>query len=55
MRLFTALIFSLWFALTFRRGSYRVVIHSGVAVTMRDGVKLIADVYQPEAKGIQYC
>ena len=31
--------------------TYRVGIHNGVAVEMRDGVKLIADVYRPETEG----
>jgi putative CocE/NonD family hydrolase len=30
---------------------YRVAIETGMAATMRDGVKLIADVYHPEAEG----
>ena len=30
---------------------YRVAIQNGVAVEMRDGVKLIADIYRPEAEG----
>jgi hypothetical protein len=51
MRLFTGSILSLFFAWSACGQSYRVAIHSGVAVTMRDGVKLIADIYQPEAEG----
>ena len=51
MRLLTVSILSLWFALSASAQPYRVAIHSGVAVTMRDGVKLIADVYQPEVEG----
>jgi len=51
MRLFTSTILSLFFALSAWGQPYRVAIHSGVAITMRDGVKLIADVYQPEAEG----
>jgi len=30
---------------------YRVAIQNGVPVQMRDGVKLIADIYKPEAEG----
>jgi putative CocE/NonD family hydrolase len=30
---------------------YRVTIENGVGATMRDGVKLIADIYRPEAAG----
>jgi len=37
------------FALTAAAQPYHVAIHHGVAATMRDGVKLIADIYQPEA------
>src|SRR5580658_913398 len=51
MRLFIGSILSLFFALSAWGQPYRVAVHSGVAVTMRDGVKLIADVYQPEAEG----
>jgi len=51
MRLFTGSVFSLVFALSAYGQPYRVAIHHGVAVSMRDGVKLIADVYQPEAEG----
>ena len=51
MRLFTGSILSLAFALSAGGQPYRVVIHSGVPVTMRDGVKLIADIYQPETGG----
>jgi hypothetical protein len=51
MRLFTGSIFSLAFALSASGQPYRVATHSGVGVTMRDGVKLIADIYQPEAEG----
>jgi uncharacterized protein len=51
MRLFTGSISSLAFALCACAQPYRVTIHSGVAVAMRDGVKLTADIYQPEAEG----
>src|SRR5580700_8085798 len=49
MRLFIGSILSLAFALTASAQPYRVTIHSGVPVPMRDGVKLIADIYQPDA------
>src|SRR6202142_4496341 len=51
MRLFTGTFLSLAFALCASGQPYPVAIHNGVAVPMRDGVKLIADVYQPEAEG----
>ena len=51
MRLFTASTISLLWALSAFSQPYRVAIHSGVAVPMRDGVQLTADVYQPEAEG----
>ena len=51
MRLFAGSISSLAFALCACAQPYRVAIHSGVGVTMRDGVKLVADIYQPEAEG----
>ena len=51
MRLFTGSILSLAFALSACGQPYRVAIHSGVAVSMRDGVKLVADIYQPETEG----
>ena len=51
MRLFPASLFPLVFALSGFSQPYRVTIHSGVAVAMRDGVKLTADIYQPEAEG----
>jgi hypothetical protein len=51
MRLFTGSIFSLAFALSASSQPYRVATHSGVGVTMRDGVKLMADIYQPETEG----
>jgi putative CocE/NonD family hydrolase len=51
MRLFTGSILSLVFAVSAYGQPYRVAIHSGVAVTMRDGVKLVADIYQPETEG----
>jgi putative CocE/NonD family hydrolase len=51
MRLFTGSIFSLVFALSASGQPYRVAIHHGVSVLMRDGVKLVADIYQPETEG----
>jgi putative CocE/NonD family hydrolase len=51
MRLFTSSILSLAFAVSACGQPYLVTIHSGVAVAMRDGVKLVADIYQPEAEG----
>ena len=51
MRLFISSILCLFFALNASGQPYRVTIHSGVAVAMRDGVKLTADIYQPEAEG----
>ena len=51
MRLFTGLILSAALVLSASGQPYRVAIHHGVAATMRDGVKLIADVYQPEGEG----
>jgi uncharacterized protein len=45
MRLFI----SLALALTAAAQPYRVTIHHGVTAAMRDGVKLAADIYQPEA------
>ena len=51
MRLFTGSILSLAFALSACGQPYRVAIHSGAAVSMRDGVKLVADIYQPETEG----
>src|ERR1017187_8849515 len=51
MRLFTGSILSLAFALSACGQPYRGAIHSGAAVSMRDGVKLVADIYQPETEG----
>jgi putative CocE/NonD family hydrolase len=51
MRLLSGFILSAACALTAQAQPYRVAIHSGVAVPMRDGVKLVADIYQPEAGG----
>jgi len=51
MRFFTSSICSLFFALNAFGQPYRVTIHSGVAVAMRDGIKLTADIYQPEVEG----
>jgi putative CocE/NonD family hydrolase len=51
MRLFTGSILSLVFALCASGQPYRVAIHHGVSVPMRDGVKLVADIYQPETEG----
>ena len=51
MRLFTSSILSLAFAVSACGQPYQVTIHAGVAVAMRDGVKLVADIYQPEAEG----
>jgi hypothetical protein len=39
---------SLAFTLTAQAQPYPVTVHHGVAATMRDGVKLIADIYQPD-------
>ena len=50
MRLFTGSILSLIFALSASGQPYRVAIHHGVYAAMRDGVKLAADIYQPEAE-----
>ncbi|MGA2136929.1 MAG: CocE/NonD family hydrolase [Bryobacteraceae bacterium] len=46
-----ALLCLLTFTFSICGQPYRVVIHNGVAAAMRDGVKLIADVYQPEGDG----
>jgi len=51
MRLFTGSILAFVFTLSAHGQPYRVAIHHGVSVAMRDGVKLAADVYQPEAEG----
>jgi uncharacterized protein len=51
MRLYTGSILPLAFTLSACGQPYPVATHSGVAVTMRDGVKLVADIYQPEADG----
>jgi len=51
MRLFISSIVCLFFARNACGQPYRVTVHSGVAVAMRDGVKLTADIYQPEAEG----
>jgi hypothetical protein len=51
MRVLIGSILSLLFALSASGQPYRVAIHNGVAVAMRDGVKLVADIYQPEAEG----
>jgi uncharacterized protein len=51
MRLFTGSILSIVFALSASGQPYRVAIHHGVSVPMRDGVKLVADIYQPETEG----
>ena len=42
------LLISFFFALAAAAQPYRVTLHHGVAATMRDGVKLIADIYQPD-------
>jgi len=49
MRLPTGSLLSLALALSAAAQPYRVIIHHGVAATMRDSVKLVADIYQPEA------
>ena len=51
MRLFSGSILSIVFALSASGQAYRVAIHHGVSVPMRDGVKLVADIYQPETQG----
>jgi putative CocE/NonD family hydrolase len=51
MRILTGSILSLGFAVSVCAQPYRVAIQNGVAVDMRDGVKLIADIYRPEAEG----
>jgi putative CocE/NonD family hydrolase len=51
MRLFAGSTLSLVFALTANGQPYPVTVHHGVSVAMRDGVKLVADIYQPEAEG----
>jgi putative CocE/NonD family hydrolase len=51
MRLFTGSLLSLAFAAMACGQPYRVTIHHGVSVPMRDGVKLVADIYQPETDG----
>jgi len=51
MRLSTGSIISLVFSLSAFGQPYRVALHSGVAVAMRDGVALTADIYQPEGDG----
>ena len=50
MRLFTGFVVSLSLAAIGFGQPYRVHIHHGVSVPMRDGVKLVADIYQPEAE-----
>jgi putative CocE/NonD family hydrolase len=51
MRLLSLSILSLAFAPIACSQPYKVTLHHGVAVPMRDGVTLIADIYQPEADG----
>ncbi len=51
MRLLSACSLTLFFALTASGQPYRVTIQHGVSATMRDGVKLVADIYQPDADG----
>ena len=51
MRLITGSTLSLVFALSGFSQPNRVTVHHGVAVAMRDGIKLTADIYQPEAEG----
>jgi putative CocE/NonD family hydrolase len=51
MRLLTSSISLLVFTLCACAQPYRVTIHHGVSATMRDGVNLAADIYQPEAEG----
>ncbi len=51
MRLHIVASLSLAFALQATGQPYRVAIHNGVAVEMRDGVKLVADVYRPDTEG----
>ena len=51
MRLLSGSILSLIFAAGAIAQPYRVQIQDGVAAEMRDGVKLIANIYRPEAEG----
>ncbi|MFN7995616.1 MAG: CocE/NonD family hydrolase [Bryobacteraceae bacterium] len=51
MRILIGSLFTLAMALGADSPPYRVAIESGVAATMRDGVKLIADIYHPDAEG----
>ncbi|HLY19626.1 MAG TPA: CocE/NonD family hydrolase [Bryobacteraceae bacterium] len=51
MRPASAFLLSLAFALAATGQPYPLKIHSGVSVPMRDGVNLVADIYQPEGGG----
>jgi len=51
MRLLNGSMSLLVFTLCACAQPYRVTIHHGVSATMRDGVNLAADIYQPEAEG----
>ena len=51
MRILTCSFVSLTFTLCLWGQPYRVEIHHGAAAEMRDGVTLIADIYQPIAEG----
>lgn len=51
MRIWKALSISLVLALGARGQSYRVTLEHGVTAEMRDGVKLVADVYRPDGEG----